>query len=798
MLPVSLEWQQSIRQPIRNAAFLKVTFAVIAPGAKDNATVTASSAVPSTPPQDILEWNEERTKIASWEPSRWADDGSFVLPEETTPMKDAGWWSGGALGTEPITVTFTFTRNFKCSNMQIAWDLATESYAVDFDIIAYDKFGAEIEHKVVTGNTDLISNTEGHYDEFWKMDIVIKKWSVPGWRARIYNIIFGFYKEFLDHEIISAQQTSQESAMLTSLPTFEFKLDVNNYDRWFNPEAAMGLSNYVQNYQHIFVSWGFELPSGDVEWINCGNYFLNAWQTDKSTFKATLTGQSLLSFMTAEYTEGVYDGNPHTVYDLAKSVFDFSGVQQYLDDPCYILSQTLKQYTTDIPLPRLPCNQLLQLLAQMAGCILRVDKDTGAIVFEKTLYTLVYNDITGHCESTNPTITLDPILKNVEVAFYRPQPDIEETSVFDENVTVTNELELNIMTDAPYIDHAVTIQPVEVPDIAQQIGPLWSLPDGTKDTYDGETGELVRRVGKLILDGTENWQFNGYFFYIDPYPNAKNFSACNCTHFSPGNPNSMQNKEIAFNLVGQMIINYSGANGSIDTFKSWLATQATAGTPVTVLYELETPVTQQLEYIDPLNRSFDGFTLVTGTPSPETPATLASIIHLKDDYVNMTASIVDSKAYKFTLKITGTGTAVVTVNAKEVIISELRHEAYKNENVVSGQTLTVTNQLVANLANADELGKFAASLFKHRQRINFDYNGDPSITPMDVYRVQTHFGWVPMLVTSHTLKYNGAWTGSITGMQTTPHDDFPGWNLYTGTFEAGDSREIQVWSRRDK
>lgn len=638
MLPVSLEWQQSIRQPIRNAAFLKVTFAVIAPGAKDNATVTASSAVSSTPPQDILEWNEERTKIASWEPSRWADDGSFVLPEETTPMKDAGWWSGGALGTEPITVTFTFTRNFKCSNMQIAWDLATESYAVDFDIIAYDKSGAEVEHKVVIGNTDLISNTEGHYDEFWKMDIVIKKWSVPGWRARIYNIIFGFYKEFLDHEIISAQQTSQESAMLTSLPTFEFKLDVNNYDRWFNPEAAMGLSNYVQNYQHIFVSWGFELPSGNIEWINCGNYFLNAWQTDKSTFKATLTGQSLLSFMTAEYTEGVYDGNPHTVYDLAKSVFDFSGVQQYLDDPCYILSQTLKQYTTDIPLPRLPCNQLLQLLAQMAGCILRVDKDTGAIVFEKTLYTLVYNDITGHCESTNPTITLDPILKNVEVAFYRPQPDIEETSVFDENVTVTNELELNIMTDAPYINHTVTIGPPEV-----------------------EEGQ---------------------------------------------------------------------------------------------------------------------------TPP--------------DDYLNMSVQLVESKAYRFKVKITGTGYAKVTVNAKEVIISELRHEAYKNENVVSGQTLTVTNQLVANLANADELGKFAASLFKHRQRINFDYNGDPSITPMDVYRVQTHFGWVPMLVTSHTLKYNGAWTGSITGMQTTPHDDFPGWNLYTGTFEAGDSREVQVWSRRDK
>lgn len=638
MLPVSLEWQQSIRQPIRNAAFLKVTFAVIAPGARDNAVVTANSSMVITPPQDILNGNEEHTKIASWEPSRWADDGSFILPEETAVMEDAGWWSALPLGEDPVVVTFTFSRNFKCSNMQISWDLATGSYATDFDIIAYDRFGEVIEHVSVTGNTDIVSNTEGHYDEFWKMDIVIKKWSVPGWRARIYDVLFGFYKEFLDHEILSATQTSKESAMLTSLPTFEFKLDVNNYDRWFNPEAAMGLSNYVQNYQHIFVTWGFELPSGEIEWLNCGNYFLNAWQTDKTTFKASLTGQSLLSFMTEEYTEGVYDGNPHTVYDLAKSVFDFSGVQQYMDDPCYILSQSLKEYTTDIPLPRLPCNQLLQLLAQMAGCILRVDKDTGAIVFEKTLYTLVYNDITGHCESTNPTITLDPILKNVQVAFYRPQPDVEETSVFEENMTVDGESVLTIMTDAPYIKHSVVLAPPEVD-------------------------------------------------------------------------------------------------------------------------EGETP---------------------------------------PDDYLNMKAEIVESKAYKFTLKITGTGTAMVTVNAREVILSELRHEAYQNENVVSGKTLTVTNQLIANLANADEVGKFAAELFKHRQRIAFDYNGDPSITPMDIYRVQTHFGWVPMLVTSNVLKYNGAWTGSIEGMQTTPHDDFPGRNLFSGTFDAGDDREVQILARRDK
>lgn len=764
MLPVSLQWQQSIRQPIRNAAFLKVSFAVIAPGARNNAVATADSTLPTTAPQDILNGNEDYTKIASWEPSRWADDGSFVLPEETTVMEDAGWWSNLPLASDPVTVTFTFPRNFKCSNIQIHWDLVTKSYATKFDIVAYDKFGAEIERVAVTNNTDLVSNTEGHFDEFWKLEIIIKQWSIPGWRARIYNVIFGFYKEFLDHEILGATQTSKESAMLTSLPTFEFKLDVNNYDRWFNPEAAMGLSNYVQNYQHIFVTWGFELTDGTVEWLRCGNYFLNAWQTDKSTFKATLTGQSLLLFMTAEYTEGVYDGNPHTVYDLAKSVFDFSGVQQYMDDPCYILSQTLKQYTTDIPLPRLPCNQLLQLLAQMAGCILKVDNDTGAITFEKTLYTLVYNDITGHCESTNPIISLDPILKNVLVAFYRPQPDVDDTSVFEENVTVTNELVLNIMTDAPYVNHTVAL----------------SAPEADS----GTTSEnILPDTNTWVMSNGQTPTVSGGYDFEATFTGAWEAFTCN---FSADLMNSIKGKTITFGVASltgassrlELIVDGNFAGGITQT-----------STPASAQYTI--PATASGAYLrivvfsaDDLHCAFSDVYMTYQEASP--------------DYLNMTAQIIESKAYKFALKITGTGTAKVTVNAREIIISELQHEAYNNENVVSGKTLTVTNQLVANLANADELGKFAASLFKHRQRIAFDYNGDPSITPMDIYRVQTHFGWVPTLITSATLKYNGAWTGSLEGMQTTPHDDFPGRNLFTGTFEAGDDRDVQIMARREK
>lgn len=126
------------------------------------------------------------------------------------------------------------------------------------------------------------------------------------------------------------------------------------------------------------------------------------------------------------------------------------------------------------------------------------------------------------------------------------------------------------------------------------------------DIYLGES-QTTRRIKKLVLDGTESWNrssaYAGSFFaYLSSVaPNAKPYSSIVCTH--------------AGNKLGE----YQFGNGRIDSnslslwlfdsavstanFKTYLAAQYNAGTPVTVWYVLDAPETGTLN--EPLRKIGD-------------------------------------------------------------------------------------------------------------------------------------------------------------------------------------------------
>lgn len=619
MLPVSLDWQKAIRQPIRGQAFLKVQFEVIAPGALENATASASSTSPISKASNVLVPNVVQAKVATLEPERWIDNGTFELP--TDNRTDVGWWS--ETSALPQTLKFTFSRNFKSPAVTITWDTTTNSWATNFKVIAKDASGGIIDEVTVTNNTSLTTVVEGNFVNFWSIDIVVTGWSKANWRVRVSEVYFGFVKAYTDDDFFSASQYFKESPVMSYLPEFGFQMTLNNYTRQFNPENLSGISGFLQQYQKISVHWGFETSPNVVEWLPCGVYYLKEWQTESNILEASLISQDLLSFATIEYDEGIYDGNGHTVKELATKILQFSGIDQYATGTPWVLPDDLNNYTTDIPLPRLPCNELLQLLAQMTGYIIRMDNLTGDIIFQRAQNTLVYNDISGRNELSQPSISLDPELRQVQVNVNRPHVTTEVTSIFKETFTVTNRLEFDILTDAPY------------------------------------------------------------------------------------------------------------ANLSIN---------------------------------------------ITGTG-----VTLQSFI---------------PRAYKSTVILTGTGTIEVEMTGKEILISQLPMITYNNPNIAGGEILKVENPLIASIEIGEEVGARVASLAKIRQRVSCNWQGDPSIQPADIYRVQTHFGWVPSIITESTLNYQGAWTGSIKGIQTIPQPGLPENDLITGAFDAGPNRRVQVLERR--
>lgn len=116
----------------------------------------------------------------------------------------------------------------------------------------------------------------------------------------------------------------------------------------------------------------------------------------------------------------------------------------------------------------------------------------------------------------------------------------------------------------------------------------------TNNIYLGQA-ETTRGIRKLVLDGTENWEMgvygshNGFLSYAPR--NQKGTTNCICSHYKTEYAN--KNNTIYFIAQpanGRFII-FDDRFASATDFKSYLAAQYAAGTPVTVWYVLAEPET---------------------------------------------------------------------------------------------------------------------------------------------------------------------------------------------------------------
>ena len=136
---------------------------------------------------------------------------------------------------------------------------------------------------------------------------------------------------------------------------------------------------------------------------------------------------------------------------------------------------------------------------------------------------------------------------------------------------------------------------------------LWAIP-GTdiRDEWDSQTGWGVRRVRKLVLDGTEHWENPTYI--IDGYStfriilfDGKPITMALCSHFPVSvisymlepydNRLTIYPSGRLFQLIFRVENSIANSNGQTDVseWKAYLAAQYVAGTPVTVWYALAKP-----------------------------------------------------------------------------------------------------------------------------------------------------------------------------------------------------------------
>lgn len=125
-------------------------------------------------------------------------------------------------------------------------------------------------------------------------------------------------------------------------------------------------------------------------------------------------------------------------------------------------------------------------------------------------------------------------------------------------------------------------------------GMTTALEDG--DSLDLATGEVVRRWKRLELDGTEKWTIQsvneyGITNFNTVLSDGGDFAkGCICTHYVTQYTviANTHDRGIFISNTHSLFIRET-AYTTVEEFKTWLAAQKEAGTPVTVLYRLKKP-----------------------------------------------------------------------------------------------------------------------------------------------------------------------------------------------------------------
>lgn len=229
------------------------------------------------------------SRYATLEPNRWVLDGSFrLIPDEPAKLSGEVGFVGDVLSGDDGSFASAVYAEMAFSNVSILQACsvyfsqdAVDGVAEDFSVAVYSG-STEVYTKAFTGNTAVSVILDGFtaYDPT-AIRVTVTKWSLPGRRLRISEIIPGIYEQWTSDIIASLDIQMRGSFSCLSTPYGTCTLRMDNLDRRFEPRNKSGIFRSIEERQAIPVAIGCELEDGSVEYKQVGVFFQanGGWKT---------------------------------------------------------------------------------------------------------------------------------------------------------------------------------------------------------------------------------------------------------------------------------------------------------------------------------------------------------------------------------------------------------------------------------------------------------------------------------------------------------------------------------------
>lgn len=369
MQQVSDAYRQEMTKPVLGAAKLAVTLSVVdedaAPGASDKSEGQAYwSSVESALTQD----GAQKRSYATFEPGRWKADGALRIADEPGgALLTEGYVSEAMSGADgrfaaPPVLALEFETPVSVPALSFRFDQVAEEWCTALTVTAW-RGGEQLMQRQVLPKA--VEHQElVQIDRFDRLEIRFEETSQPFRRARLTRLMFGMELVFGQAELTEAAQTMEVDPIGRRLPTGEFSFSAVNVNLLtgtqnglYDPDNPQGIWKYFEQRNPITVRYGQQLtggmkwsdaaalkwddlaPSGWreiyqgglVEWIPGGRFYLTGQPVVEGLY-AKFSATDALSLLDGSYYKGVWDGESHSLWELATAVLEDANLPRRRQD----------------------------------------------------------------------------------------------------------------------------------------------------------------------------------------------------------------------------------------------------------------------------------------------------------------------------------------------------------------------------------------------------------------------------------------------------------------------------------
>ena len=734
MQKVSKAYRQSMKDSLRERAYIMITFGVINQEAQAKAKIGKGDFTYYSNDSDVFQEGSDDVVYATLEENFTKVDGTmYFLPRNEVGV---GYYNTGLVGNPLVSegqYEVTINLNVLPTDFRGITINFGENYPVDFDFVT--DTGQTVEFR---NNDKAVFSTEEVLESVTVLKLVIYKMKNPQSRLRIYSFRFGYGLVYYNDSVMDSTLESYVSPICSDVPQIDFSVQLKNYDKYFNVDNPQSAINFLETGQEMEIYYGYQLPdSEEIEWIKGQHLLCSEWESDDYT--ATIRCQDVFRSMDTEYNKGLYAANGKSYYDLAIEVLTEAGETDYYVDP------RLKKLYTKNPMPRVSCKEGLQIIANACRCVLTQTRD-GTISIKSSFAPEASASSNGETDYSHVSNVLNAESKDEYATLATNYTTANGTMYFLPRSASNRTLNTGyVSAEQSDADGKFTTNPVVT--IVQEAACMYyglkftfgnALPSGIViRTYNNselvteyEVEEEIEKTLIILRDfddfDTMKIEFTGT---AEPYNRIilNNFAFGEITNFTMEKKDMTSSpKAIKQELVKEVIVPcYSYQTGN--------AEESLVSEDITV-------------------SSGDVETFYIGEASYDFRATL--------DETSDGVTITDWGNYYVTLKFSKSGTFRLEVLGYRYKVVERYATKVLNER---GKSVKWSNPLISDMAIAQNLAEWIGDYYDAGIEYEYDTRGNPEIDANDIIYQENEFhDDMKVNVYRHTISFSQAFSGKVT------------------------------------